>query len=204
MGIIEKIISIIAPFRCLGCGLDGELVCEPCRATKFVSFDSDLPALQPHKAYVLYEYGGMSARLVRALKFDRAKHAAVVMAQQLHEQLPQVHWDVVTYLPTAPKRARQRGYDHAELIARHFAGLRRLDFKHVLTRAGNTRQVGSTRSVRQKQLAGAFLPRGTVLNEHVLIIDDVMTTGSSLNEAAKVIKSVGARQVTCAVFAAKK
>lgn len=201
MNVFEKIISIIAPFRCLGCGIDGKLICSAC-ANEFIDFEGS----QEHnfKTYALYEYDGLASDLVRALKFDQAQGAAEVIAQQLHERLPRENWDIVTYLPTAPKRARQRGYDQAKLIAKHFAQLRGLEFTQTLTRSGRARQVGSTKLERQRQLAGAFNPSRTVLNEHVLIIDDVMTTGSSLNEAASVLRSSGARRIDCAVFAAKK
>lgn len=203
MGIIEKIISIIAPFRCLACGLDGLLVCDDCMNTKFVGFGEPLEA-KFGRSYALYDYSGLSSDLVRALKFDRARQASKIIARQLHEQLPHQSWDIVTWVPTSPKRARQRGYDQSKLIAKEFAHLRGLEFSQLLVRANHVRQVGSTRKEREVQMIGAFLSNGKVLSRYVLIIDDVRTTGSSLLSASDVLHEAGARKVDSAVFAAAR
>jgi len=203
MSILEKIISIIAPFRCLGCGRDGELVCGDCVNKDFTEYGEPL-SKSFGLIYALYVYDSLAADLVKALKFDRAKHAAYVMAQHLDDKLPHANWGVVTFVPTAPKRARARGYDQAELIARHFARMRGLSCERLLVRASQVRQVGSDRSQRQKQIEGAFLSSRTALSEHILIIDDVMTTGSTLDEACGVLKSAGVLRADGAVFAATK
>lgn len=218
MNVVEKIISIIAPFRCLCCGIDGKLVCTTCAVTNLVEFPSvcgvcDTKTEQfitcstcrsstyVDHIFAAYKYHTSAKDLVKALKFDRAQQAAFEIAEHLNAKLPAFEWDYVTFVPTAPKRARQRGYDQAELIARHFARLRGLQCKRLLFRVNNVRQVGSDRKTRLKQLEHAFLPARKVLNEHILIIDDVMSTGSSLQISAKVLREAGARRVDGAVFA---
>ena len=97
---------------------------------------------------------------------------------------------------------RIRGYDHALLIAQAFAGLRGLSCERLLTRLTQTRQVGASRAQRLAQLHDAFL----VIREvpcHVLVIDDVVTTGATLEAVAALLRREGARHVDAAVFAQK-
>lgn len=199
MNIFEKIISIIAPFRCLGCGADGELVCVACAGANFVPFSGLLPA----NYFVLCEYAGLAAKLVKALKFDRASQAAALIAIHMDDGLPRTDWDIVTYLPTAPARARKRGYDQSKLIAKELAGRRRLEVGKLLIRLSSDRQVGKTRETRRLQMIGAFAAAGDARDLRILLIDDVMTTGASLGAAREVLISAGARSVDCVVFAGK-
>ncbi len=218
MNVVEKIISLIAPFRCLGCGRDGKLVCTTCAAQSFIKYPSvcgvcgvkteqyiTCSACRRSTSldyiFAPYKYEGLAKDLVKVLKFERAKQASTVIAEQLDAKLPHFEWDYVTFAPTASKRARQRGYDQAELIAEHFARIRGLEDKKLLLRVNKMRQVGSDRKTRLKQLEQAFLPVRKVSNEHILIIDDVMSTGSSLQTAAKVLRESGASRVDGAVFA---
>jgi ComF family protein len=203
MGIIERIISTIAPFRCLGCGLDGEVVCLRCSNVLLKEYGECQPG-EFGKIYALFKYESLAADLVGALKFERAKLVAKVMAQHMDQALPQESWDFVTYLPTSPARARQRGYDQSMLIAREFACLRDLEFSQLLVRTSHARQVGSTRNQRQTQLKNAFLARRSLGGKYILLIDDVMTTGSSLESASTTLRDTGAKVIDCAVFAATR
>ena len=99
--------------------------------------------------------------------------------------------DVVVSVPLHRDRYRQRGYNQADLLARHCAGVLRLPYlPRALARKRATRQqVGLTMEERRSNVTGAFAPghQGTVARlagKHVLLIDDVTTTGSTLNAAA--------------------
>ncbi|HSX33041.1 MAG TPA: phosphoribosyltransferase family protein [Candidatus Saccharimonadales bacterium] len=111
---------------------------------------------------------------------------------------------IITHVPTAPSRVRQRGYDQAELIARALA--RRLDWPHrtLLARTNAARQLGQTRSVRLQQLHQAFrvLSPETVGRQPILLVDDVLTTGSTCEAAAAALRAAGAAHVSAAIFAA--
>lgn len=218
MSVFEKIISIIAPFSCFGCGASGKLVCGACAEQ---TFDPILPqcvlceqlspsftvcvecANKTHLSacYTPFRYDDLAAKLVWALKFERAMAAAAEIAWHLHLSLPKTDWDLVTHVPTTNKRARQRGYDQAALIAKEFAKLRGISYSRLLFRAKDARQFGRGRAERLNQLDGAFEPARRPLNQHVLVVDDVMATGSSVMHCAEVIKLAGARKVDAAVFA---
>ncbi len=146
----------------------------------------------------------MSREVLRRLKFGRAQAAAQDIARALDDVVPFLAPDtVITHVPTATSRVRMRGYDQSRLIAKEFARLRSLPYRSLLLRIGQARQVGSTRVERARQVDGAFrlLRR---IPEKVLLIDDVVTTGATIESAAKLLKTHGAKKVHAAVFAQKQ
>jgi ComF family protein len=110
---------------------------------------------------------------------------------------------VLVPVPTATSRVRQRGYDQAELLCRELASLTRLPYRTALARHGQSRQVGTNRTERRAHLEGALRVRHpeTIQGKHVVLVDDVLTTGATIEAAAKVIRRAGAKRVDAIVFA---
>jgi ComF family protein len=110
---------------------------------------------------------------------------------------------VVVPVPTATDRRRRRGYDQATLIARALA--RRQDLAHVpcLRRLGRAHQVGAGRAQRLAQLAGAFVVvrPDRIRGKHVVLVDDVITTGATFEAAARALHQAGAARVSAVTFA---
>jgi len=154
-------------------------------------------------AWAATYYTGPAKEVVHRLKFGRASAAANSIAEAMLPRLPRGHQYLVTHLPTATSRVRMRGYDQAGLIAKHIAGRLELPYDSLLTREGQSRQVGQKRSSRQGQMAGAFVPNkvGRIQGKHILLIDDVLTTGATLEAAGLVLREAGAARVSAAVFA---
>jgi ComF family protein len=112
---------------------------------------------------------------------------------------------VVTHVPTATSRVRRRGYDQAELLARQLAQDLKLPYASLLIRDGQSRQVGATRQARLAQLTHAFrIPKHFPQNVSILLVDDVVTTGATIETAARILRAAGAKSVSAAVFAQKE
>ena len=109
----------------------------------------------------------------------------------------------MTYVPTAHGRVRVRGYDQARLLAKALARRRGWQYQALLSRTGSGRQVGSTRQQRFTQLETAFKLDSSrkAIEGHILLVDDVLTTGASVEAASSVLKSAGAKTIDVAVFA---
>jgi len=153
--------------------------------------------------WVATEYENVAKQLIYKLKFDRAGAGSKTIAKALSECLPDLPKDtLVTYVPTANKRVRIRGYDQSKLISKELAKIRGWKHTDALRRLGSSRQVGSSRKQRLQQLEGAFLVinEARIENGRILLIDDVLTTGSSIETASKVIKKAGAKSIDAAVF----
>jgi ComF family protein len=111
---------------------------------------------------------------------------------------------LVVPVPTATGRVRRRGYDQARLLARDLSrrtGLPRID---CLARSGQTHQVGAGRERRLEQLRQAFRVRraGAVCGRRILLVDDVVTTGASLESSARALLAAGAGRVEAITFCA--
>ena len=112
---------------------------------------------------------------------------------------------VVVAVPTTGTHQRLRGFDHSRLLAQTIAKKLNKPFKPALHRHGTTRQVGSTRQLRLKQLKGTFYVPSykvdQVVGNSVLLLDDVMTTGATVEEAVRALKVAGAKRVYALVLA---
>ena len=112
---------------------------------------------------------------------------------------------VLIPIPLHPKRYRHRGFNQAEKIAKAFSRNRQLPMsKKILIRRKYTQpQADLTKQARQKNIQNAFAPSSEILKlgekplvgKNIVLIDDVWTTGSTMQECAKVLKSLGAEKI---------
>lgn len=210
---IEHIISLIAPHQCVGCGREGSLLCDPCRNTASIKNERCKKCMYEFKnhgcvcfapitrVYAATSYAVVPRQLVAKLKFERARAAAAIIAE-LSAPLVPTETTVISFAPTANSRVRMRGYDQSRLIARRVAQYSNKPMLPLLARTSEVRQVGASAEVRRLQLQGAFRPTSlsVIKDSHIVLIDDVMTTGSTLQAAAKVLVENGASRVDALVF----
>jgi predicted amidophosphoribosyltransferase len=139
---------------------------------------------------------------VRALKFAGARPLAQVMAAQIAAGAPPgfLEGEVVP-VPAHPHRRRARGYDPAELLARALARRTGLPLVAALRREGApVRQIGASRRVRLAPGRLAFAARGPAPARAVLV-DDVHTTGATLDACARALRSAGCERVVAVTWA---
>lgn len=224
MPLLDSIFSLVAPFACISCGAEGAVVCAWCAPDVFPVVPDRcyrcLKATQDsavcHKCrkqsrlsyvWTVTTYDGYAQKTVRLLKFARVQAAAGPIVAAMQERLPYMPEDVlIVPLPAATTRMRQRGYDQAQLLARRLGQLLNRRYSRALSRVGQQRQVGSTRKQRIEQIHGAFRPLKLpmIKGAHILLVDDVLTTGASIEEVARVLKKAGAKQVDAVAFAYKQ
>jgi ComF family protein len=149
-------------------------------------------------------YDGAVRQLVRQYKFGRVRAAYRPLAMGMIDTLPYLQDVVVVPIPTAPVRIRQRGYDQAALLAREIAHTQGWQYATPLRRRHSQRQVGASRVLRMRQAQEAFelVEPDSVRGKHVLLVDDVTTSGATLLAAAQLLVRASAAQIN-AVVAAK-
>ena len=177
--------------RCRRCGLPG-----PCR---------DCPARGAafEAAWAPLAYDASARRAVTALKFGGALALADAMAAQMAAGAPSdlVAQAALVPVPLHPSRRRRRGFNQAELLARSLSRRLCLPLSPCLTRRGPaSRQLGARRSVRLAPARIDVRVRSPAPPQ-ALLVDDVHTTGATLDACARALRAGGARHVRCLTYA---
>ena len=176
--------------------------CDSCR-DKNVDFDY---------ARSEFIYTGNVKKLIRDMKFSSKAYLADCLAEEAFEKFLRCGYqaDIVVYVPMTKSRERKRGYNQGRLLARRIAYLAGLPLGDgiISKKDGFARQVGLTRAERRRNLEGSFRvdDKQAINDRRVLIVDDVMTTGSTVDVLAATLKKAGAAEVsvlTVAVTARK-
>lgn len=220
----ERSLDLIFPPRCAGCGANGHLLCPTCRSTVVQMTPPVCPAcgrsnfapvVCPNcRAHPPQVDGTIAATVfahpirecIHALKYEgQRRHAATLaeISQAAFVRVPPC--DAIVAVPLHPARERARGFNQATLIARSLArGSGVPVVSGWLARTRDTpQQVGQDRAARQTNVYGAFAcpDPGAVRGARILLLDDVATTGATLDNCALTLRAAGAASVHAFVVA---
>lgn len=156
-----------------------------------------------------YRARGIVRRLIHEFKYERRMYLRHVIGDWLGAVLNDVRlnpaeFDVIVPVPLHPAKQRERGFNQAALLAQSLSARASLPVKPVLERIRYTKtQTAFDRAERMQNLHNAFRlrPGRDVQGLRVLLVDDVLTTGSTLSECARVLKRSGASSVYAATAA---
>ena len=208
---IERVLEIIAPHPCISCGKVGLILCVSCKYDIIHEpFGGCILCEWPQKSGICLEHGaplekafvvsdrfGSLSQIIDALKLQRTRAAASVLAELLNERLPEIPGTVVLVpVPTLASHARQRGYDQVKLITRYLGALRNYSVEDVLVRTKNTTQHLVGRTERANQAKGLYVLKDTLKIDPAvtyLLIDDIITTGATVLEASRCIQEAGGK-----------
>lgn len=153
-----------------------------------------------------FQYEGKLQTWILQCKFGKNEHLLKMLGRLLalslshYSELPQV--DAVLPIPLHQKRLFYRGFNQALLLANHTFSDQQLIHKDWLKRTKATKpQTEIPPQLRHDNVENAFEASSCVLGKKILLIDDVMTTGATLNSAAKALKATGAASVDILVLA---
>lgn len=164
------------------------------------------------KAIIGGRYSGDLRKLIINFKYNRALWLASDFVELLYKPFllefsaKGISIDLVVPVPMLPKKERRRGYNQAEVLARAFALDFHLPLRTRILRRIRTSELTQTHLHRQERLKNAIAsyrlrrPK-TVAGKNVLLIDDVITTGATVNACAHLLKDAGAKAVYVAAIA---
>ena len=213
MGVFSGLLDLFFPPRCVFCRRfvknSRELICPDCRT----SLPYTRAGGEQHGDHFsicvapLYYEGEVRDSLLR-YKFHDATGYADAYAELLADCIRQNlagRYDLISWVPLSKKRLKERGYDQAMLLALSTA--LRLDDVAVSTlkkiRDVEKQSTVGSEEKRRANIAGAYAVEDTelIVGKRILLIDDIVTTGSTLSECAATLKETGAAEVLCAAVA---
>lgn len=219
---IEQLISLFAPLSCSRCQTPGASICSDCLLSKLPSPSSrcgicnvltiNFKTCQRCRKtaginHIMWagEYKTELKDYLWRYKFHRQRSLAKPFAELLYEQVEDLSFDLVVNVPTAPNHIRQRGFDHGRHLLREFVRLTGAKSDKPIARIDSQRQVGTPQKQRWSQAASQYALKKAahkrIKDKHILLIDDICTSGASLAAVARLLKKSGAKQVDAAVVA---
>jgi len=203
--ILELVKNLLFPKFCAGCEQEGSWLCEDCfpeintpKTEKTVASLDGITAL--------FDYGENTiSKLIKMFKYNYLLEIADIFEKIVTNTKFNNTWQdfAVIPVPLHARRERERGFNQAEILGRLFAEKFSLSINKNLRRVIYTaQQVKLSGEERRKNLKDAFgWSDGKVAPEKVLLVDDVFTTGATMQECAKVLKNNGVKVVWGIVLA---
>jgi ComF family protein len=208
---------------CPGCLKVSSTVCKNCveqisqiesslSSPKFHSFSNEANnvvrnSARPNagsKIIVAFGYSKIVRQMILSMKYRNMRSSVAVLGTALAERIIQETTisdqkiDLISWAPTTARRKLERGHDHAEILARFVAKELQVQCRGVLRRLTDQPQTGRT---RQQRLIGPRFVSRPLNNKCVVVIDDVVTTGTTLKRASQALYEGGAELVICAAVA---
>ena len=219
--LVGRLLDLALPARCPGCGAEGPPICARCLPALDARLDVPagiaigLPSDVPPPLLQLEwcaPFSGLVRRALHELKYAGEQRLAVPLGAAIARRWRRVGagGDVLVPVPVHADRARRRGYDQAELIARAAAEALGLPCAPILERTrSTTAQFDLDRSARATNVQGAFAlrpggPPAALRGRWVVLVDDVVTTGATLSACAEPLLAAGAIGVSAVTVARER
>lgn len=218
-GLIGSLLELLFPSRCFGCGARGSTLCDACRSSiPWLGSEVCPRCAAPNRqaricracidgATVLggiraaCRHEGIARTAIHDLKYRRVRARSDTLANLLAEEIARrpLAIDLLVPVPLATGRRRQRGFNQSELIARQLSVHLGVPMSGALLRRVRETppQVGRSMAERRENVLGAFkcAEPSAVVGRRIALVDDVMTTGATLEACAEVLSASGATRV---------
>lgn len=225
--IYENSLNIFFPERCVVCGTYGSLCCQNCineieyittptcpecgKISKKSQYCTNCRSRIKPSLYAVniacHYHSTVIKKVIYDFKYSGITGLSQVCGELIYQRIRNCFDGdntIIVPVPLYKYRQNIRGFNQAELIARYLS--KRMDLpggSALIRQINTTNQVSLSRTKRLVNLEGAFLctDKELVWGKNILLVDDVMTTGATLNECAKILKQAGAKKVFGAVVA---
>lgn len=225
------ILDILFPPICLNCQKTLEdknrLICQPCLSLVKLNNTLFCPVCRARLAeskrichydspYLLAAAGNYDdpvlQNLIHCFKYKYFKNLAPILAEVLIKYLSNLSLSmvksqksVVVFIPLHPRRERQRGFNQAKLIAEIVARRFNLALVDALKRVKDTKSQAKMKETEKRieNVSGCFAIKNPemIQGKNIILIDDVFTSGATMNEAVKILKKNGAKRIIALVLA---
>ena len=193
---LHTLAEVLFPGACPGCGARAEPICAAC-AEGLVPAPAIPSPPGVDGCVAAFAYEGTARELIARVKYRNRRTAVPWLADAMVSAFTRSGAPgtlrVVTWVPTTAERRRARGFDHAELLARAVGARLRVPTRSLLGRGAGPAQTGRSRQLRVE--GPALRARGALAGQSVLLVDDVLTTGATLQAGARAVRVAGSGSV---------
>ncbi len=209
-GITNTLLNFLFPPTCVWCHRPGSLLCLDCQQLIQFYPQNKAKLLQKNdcvdQLLVLAYYQPPVKNLITTLKYKRVIKVTKKIAELLFLHLSWPNADYVTFVPSSKMRISNRGFNQAQEIAREFSMLTKIPLKPLLIKNKHTRRQASLkdpgeRLTNLKDSIKMLRPKPDLTNKNIILIDDVVSTGTTLNACAQRLKQQGAGTITAMTVA---
>jgi len=199
--VINSLLNLLFPTRCLGCGRENEILCPECL------IKIDYPTLlKSNNIFAATDYNDETAKkAVWLLKYRGFKQIAEPLAELIKQRVLEkvkIKNPIFIPIPLSSKRLRERGFNQSELIAKYLSDttITNVLYKKIHT---ESQVLVKDRNKRLNNIKNSFEIKNPELikDRNIILIDDVSTTGATIAEAKRVLREAGAKNITALVVA---
>ena len=211
MKLLKKIFNFIMPKKCYFCGqiTSGEDICQQCMQTLPWREKTGVEIEYADGCYAPLRYEGKAADAIRRFKFNGVQQMDKCLGGLMYDCVCRscsAELDLVTWVPVNFMRRQKRKYDQAYLLAKQIADMKGMPCKRLLVKRRNISPQYSMNghAERKANVSGAYCVthEKELMGKRILLADDIVTSGSTLNECSRLLLTAGAQSVVC-VCAAK-
>jgi len=209
--LVTSFLDIIFPEYCVSCNKKNTLLCQSCfEKLEFTSFEfehlnnlNNISTLE-----TICSYNQVSKKLITTLKYKGVVKIAKVIAKTIYRSgnIPPANYFIP--IPITKRKEKQRGFNQAEEIAKELSKLTHIPYLNLLKKTKETKSQASTfnKKKRKENIKNSFTVNKKLLktvntNSNFTIIDDVITTGSTIKECSKVLKKYQLKTINAVTFA---
>lgn len=210
MKLFAGLLDLLFPPRCALCGKRGvNGLCASCAEAAAQMADNAVHRRGSVACLAPLKYEGAVREALLAFKFhgEKSRRAGfgAILAQAVAEQYGGA-FDLVSFVPVSEKRRAARGYDQSELLAQEMCRLWDTEPIALLKKTADNRAQSSLadHSARSENVRGVYqaIHEDKIRGARILLVDDILTSGATLGECARVLRAAGAECVLCAAVAA--
>lgn len=214
--LFNNILNLFFPCQCLGCNIEGSWLCQNCKQLIHLQKNSICNDYQNEKPYfdsllvaAHYEKGHLLQKTIKTFKYRFIKELKYflgdLLSQTIQANLKDTHEYELIAVPLHISKKRWRGFNQAELLCEQVSqNLQIKIIRNSIKRIRKTKsQAELNRTKRLKNLDQAFIcsDKQALVNKKIILIDDICTTGTTLNQCAKVLRVGGAKEIIALVIA---
>ena len=215
MSLLDSILDLIYPPKCMLCRKilrDYEKdICHKCadNMPKLLNFELRRDLKHISVAVAPFVYKAELRDSLRRYKFSGAAAYGRIYAEFIAKSIDenQISCDIISWVPVSKRRLRERGYDQAEIIARELSSKLNLPCERLLEKVRENKRQSSLkgREERKRNVVGAYraVVYDSLCGKRLLLVDDIVTTGETMSEAASVLKKAGCKEIYAAAAATR-